>query len=145
LLFEEGTGVEPVFVIFHGLLACVLVVLPYEELVEIATLMMALPSFACIYAYMYYKWTDADRKRPFNVPGGMWGAAIMAVPVGILTAFNAYLACFDPAEVVGMPYGKAVVAGGLTFGALAVHGASPAPYVARPPNGQCCCPDGRVP
>lgn len=123
LLTENGTGVAPIFIIFHASIALALIWLPYQVLVESAILQMTLPSIGCMYAFLYYKVFKPDLARPFAIPGKVFGAVLMVIPVLAVTLGNMYISITDEDEVVGIKHGKAWSFTFITFGGLFAHGA----------------------
>lgn len=123
LLSENGTGVAPIFILFHAVLALGLIWLPYQILVESAILQMTLPSIGCMYAFLYYKVFKPNLARPFAIPGKVFGAVLMVIPVLAVTLGNMYIAIMDEDEVIGIKYGKAWAFSIITIGGLFTHGA----------------------
>eukprot|EP00040_Diaphanoeca_grandis_P021267 m.113253 g.113253 ORF g.113253 m.113253 type:complete len:524 (-) comp28258_c0_seq1:51-1622(-) len=122
LLSENGTGVAPIFIILHALIAMVFIWLPYEQLVELSILQMTLPSILCLYAFLYFKYFQPKLSRPFAIPGKVVGGVISALPVFLFTLANFYFAVSSDEEVLEMPYGKAIGFTAITVAGLLVHG-----------------------
>lgn len=60
---------------------------------------MTLPSIGCMYAFLYYKVFKPNLARPFAIPGKVFGAVLMVIPVLAVTLGNMYIAISKPLVV----------------------------------------------
>jgi len=107
LLKENGTGVAPIFILFNSALSMVLVWLPYDALVEFSIIINCLNVLLYMYAYMWYRVTQPDIHRPFNViPWGVTGGFLAVLPLIAMSVVTFYYACVSGDEVLGLKDAK---------------------------------------
>jgi hypothetical protein len=88
--WQRHTGtIRPIAaVIFTGAVCSVLVLLPYNSLVQIF-LVIRVFNLGCEYAALIkLRYSMRDHARPFRVPGGMVVVWLLGVPSAILAAFT---------------------------------------------------------
>lgn len=87
-LLTSRNGVAPVYQLGNAALACILVWLPYDFLVEFSML-ISVPSI-CLFMWSFVKlrYSDPGKERPFAVPGGKAAAiTITLFPVSVSVAY----------------------------------------------------------
>jgi amino acid transporter len=88
--WQRHTGtIRPIAaVIFTGVVCSVLVILPYNSLVQIF-LVIRVFNLGCEYAALIkLRYSMPDSPRPFRVPGGMVVAWLLGVPSALLAGFT---------------------------------------------------------
>ena len=108
LVTENGTGVAPVFIVGNAMVASVLVHLGYRTLVAFGVLVLCIPQFLFLYAYMWYKVKRPRTHRPFKVPCGTFGAVLAVFSIATLTGITFCFEVLEEEEILGIPYAKAV-------------------------------------
>lgn len=99
--------VAPAYVLANGLVAAILVLLPYRVLIEFAITTVALPTLLFLGAFIVLRVKEPALQDRFRaVPGGrsrlgLCLAAMLAIPPGLLTILQLYLALTNQGETKG--------------------------------------------
>ncbi len=72
--------------------------MPYQLLVEFGVLILALSMFFFLFSFLYLRVRRQDLTRPFQAPGGLPMACILALMPLIVTCANVYLSASSGEE-----------------------------------------------
>lgn len=95
----------PVIILFNGALACLLVWLPFTLLIEFSMLLLVICTVLFLCAFLHLKYTRPTMLRPFNIPGGMPVALLVAFWPFAVAATMIYFSCADDEIGTVFPWG----------------------------------------
>jgi len=89
-LLTDTSGIAPIYQLLNAVLACGLVWLPYEYLVEFS-MFLSVPSICLfMWAFCRLRYLSPAQPRPFTVPGGNVAAILITIiPVGVSLLYGA--------------------------------------------------------
>ena len=101
LIGHDDYGAAPVYIFFNGMVASVLVLLPYKVLIEFTMTLMALPCLLFLAAFVWLRIKEPELQRDFKIPGGVVACTLMAIPPAALTLTQMYFAFTGSGEGSG--------------------------------------------
>jgi hypothetical protein len=87
LLAHGDGGAAPLWILLNGLVAMVMVLLPYKLLIAFTMTVMAPSTFLCLAAFIALRLQEPELVRDFRVPGGIGALTCMSLlPAGVTVA-----------------------------------------------------------
>lgn len=97
------------------------VFLPYLLLIQVSMLAFTIPSILVLFAFLSFKIDRPGMERPYNLPGGVWGAALLITGPFLANLANAYFTLETNVVLWGVPYIQTVAIGFVLIASAIVH------------------------
>jgi amino acid transporter len=95
LLHHDEGGAAPLYILTNGVIAMVLVLLPYKILIEFTMTVMGPPTLLFLFSFVALRIQQPDMQRDFKIPGGTVVAILAIIPPTVVTCSQLYFAASE--------------------------------------------------